>query len=305
LIVLATPQNNWLDSEAAKNPEVLKIRHRLEGATVAHLLSKEYPIWMWSDAAKRMDILQLRDHNGETVAHALAKNNALFSSIEDFRKFDILNLKDNKGNSVAYYALMNLSTFDYPEFFHKSVLGIEHQFTKSSLKNVFQLAELLTVHHREFSYSKVAMILIAQGAAYKRSTSFEFQEFGTAILNKTKSLIDDSLEPDMALKYAMAFYSTCYHANQNIKETAMMRPSHSILIDQKNCQDMQDQAKDLIEKVLLDHPKLYDKEHEPDLNCEPAIDVISQLISKKDFANIMGDEPPAAPDGSIRVQGLY
>jgi hypothetical protein len=305
LIVLATPQNTWLNSEAAKNPGVLKIRHRLTGTTVAHLLSKEYPNWMWSDSAKRMDILQLRDSNGKTVAHILAESNALFSSIEDFRKFDVLNLKDNKGNSVAYYALKNEGTLDYQEFFHKSVLGIEHQFKRAFKADVLQLAELITVLHENFNASKLAMILITQGAAYKQSNVFEFPEFDTAILNKTKSLIDDSLEPEMALKYAMAFYSTCYHANQNIKAKAMSQPSHSIFIDQRNWQDMQDQAKDLIETVLLDHPKLYDTHHEPDLNCEPAMDVIAHFASKKNFANIMDAEPPEASDETIRTQSLY
>lgn len=304
-IVLASNRKKWIDSEAAKNFDVLTIRHEIHGQTVAHLLARDHPNWMWSDEAKNMDILQIADHDGQMVVHILAANNPMFPSFEEFRKPTLLGLKDGKGNTVAYYALKNVSALEYPEFKDKSILGLEHQFKRAFKSDqILQLAEIITIYHTEYNASKVAMILIEQGAAYKQSDVFEYPEFDNEILSKTKNLIDDSLDPLMSLKYAMAFYSTCFHATKNTENKALKAPSHDVYIDLKNWQKLQEQAKELIENIFIANPNLYDISHEPDLNCEPAMDLISHLIARRHFSKVIS-EVNQSENGPEQTIGLY
>jgi hypothetical protein len=104
--------------------------------------------------------------------------------------------------------------------------------------------------------------------------------------------ICDELCESVKLKKLILFYSTCknleFDVAPELLESACVFAKTEIL-----------SLLDANPALFDDIPSLHD------VNCEPAIALITHFVSEKNFANIMGVEPPAASDEPMSIKGLY
>lgn len=199
---LARYQPDWIDSIAACDPEILKLSDNY-GSSVAHELAKN-PKWILSDAAKIKSLLQLTNGFGSSVAHELAKHPGWLNS-EESRDIDLLRITDIANVSVALLLTNHPACLSNDSLYDKSVLTLDLEGQT--------LAEQLVEKYPDVignNIETLAMKLIAQGAAYKHSKVIGL-DIGQHLLYQTESLISESTDPLVSIKYALALYSTISH----------------------------------------------------------------------------------------------
>jgi hypothetical protein len=281
---LAIHQPEWVHSDAAKN---LCLQWKNDfGITVAHLLARHQAIWVDSDAAKDKHTLNLSSDNGLSVAHMLAEYQPewVFSAAASDKA--ILLLKDDVGISVASKLISHPACLSNELLFHKDILalkrtdGILDEYRRGNSILAEEIAEKYEASHG-LDVPTMAMKLISQGGAYKHSKPLPYS-VGRTVQQQTMVLIDDSCEPEIALRYAQALYSTLFHAvNTNNKMSA--DTEHN-----KKWNSLLSQSMKYIRDILQANPSLCEKPHQIDIFCEPANELMNDLIiqieSQKVFA---------------------
>lgn len=277
LMVLSNKQPDWLESDVLKNHDILKIKHRHTDASVAHLLARLESWWVSSSAAKSYEILSMTDDFNNSVAHVIASKHPHWANSEASKNVDLLKLRNYKQRTVIFELFQHKAALSHPEFFQKSLLTLEN---KDDNDRVMQLAEYIVNKHPEFGLEKMVMMLISQGAAYKQTSIIPFTKVGPYISKKTKALIEDSYEPEISLKYAIALHSTCSHNVDNIK------------MNLGTCQQLTqwgtvlEQAQNMIVEIIMNNKSIYEQEHIADFNCEPSMAFLNKLKAECIFSNI-------------------
>jgi hypothetical protein len=293
--ILAKNQPLWLKSKSSRNNEVLKIKDGF-CTTVAHYLAEYQSSWALSASAEDLDLLRTADTFGKMVVHVLAQHQPLWLKSEASKRHDILRLEDHDGWSVAQYLVgYQQESISHEPLFQKSILTLELKDIISSKPNGKLLSEYIldTFKGKEgINTPAIAMKLIAQGAAFKQSQVMPLSD-GNSILKQCKALIDDCFEPLIGLKQLQGLYSTCFH---NISKIIATPEKKSL----NQWQDILSKAEKMLRQHLLAHPALFNVEHAVDLFCEPAMDLMSQLISENNLMHAytpehqsLVDEPPA------------
>lgn len=320
---LAQYQPNWLNSKASSDYKILKMADD-SGVSVAHMLATNQENWLASSAVKDYDILLLADDYGNTVVHRLACNqkqwinskaandyeilktctNEKFTVAHSFARYSpnwyqskaandhsILLMETLSGESVAFFMTFHEECLSHALIFQKSILTLEH--------NGKLLAESLIIKYRQshgIDFCKIAMKLITQGAAYKHSQFVEAWEV-QELYERALVLIEDSIEPLLALKYANALYSTCFYGNEQARSinSPEMYEWQSVLT---KCEKQ-------IQNVLNNHPQLWEVEFPVDLLCEPAENYFKQLKSAKCFHELRVDAVNDSADNPSLVHSIY
>jgi hypothetical protein len=291
---LALYQSAWIYSEAVKELDVLKITNKC-GESVAQYLASNQAPWMYSDEAKNKDILKCADQWGWTVAHYFASENPEWVLSESAADIEILKLKNNAGYSVASELLNLESCLKHALIFSKDILTLvenNHNLVAESIVEKY-------AHSHDLTIPIMALKLISQGAAYKHSKIMTIAD-GQTILNEAKQLIDDCLEPEVALKHAQALYSTCFHNVERIK----LIPSPRGL---EKWQNLLQKAEEIIQRILQQDTYLATMQTHIDIFCEPSADLVSRLKSKILLTNITVEEISQAgiSDDLTINNGLY
>jgi hypothetical protein len=276
LMVLSNKQHDWLESDVLKNHDVLKIKHRHTDASVAHLLARLESWWISSSAAKSYEILSMTDDFKNSVAHVIASKHPHWANSEASKNVDLLKLRNYKQRTVIFELFQHKAALSHSEFFQKSLLTLEN---KDDNDRVMQLAEYIVNKHPEFGLEKMVMMLISQGAAYKQTSIIPFTKVGPYISKKTKALMEDSYEPEISLKYAIALHSTCFHNIENIKMT--LGKCHQLT----QWQTVLEQAQDMIKDIIVNNKSLHEQEHLADCNCEPTVDFLNKLKAEYLLSN--------------------
>lgn len=281
---LARYQTSWIGSNASEDEEILRLADHT-GWTVAHTLASWQDEWLSTPAAGDPTILKIVDRDFTSVAHTMSytpfdspKINFpwLNSQEHDTQYIDVLTMVDREGKYVAHnlfnYHSKGDSTFSI--LFDKRVLTLI-----SPEKNIL-LAEDIYERFNLFNsmpLEDIIMKLISQGAAYKHSTVMP-QKVGNAVFNRTKTLIDECLEPTVSLKYALSLYSTCIHN--------LVKAKSENKGDNQNWQNLVDQSANLIKEITDLNPNLLNDIQGPDIFCEPAHDLLQQFHAEKNFSKI-------------------
>jgi hypothetical protein len=270
---LAEYQEEWVFSKAAQDYSILKLTDSL-GVSVAHTLARHQPKWLLSAASKDYSILKLTDDDGVSVAHVLAQYQSDWIHSEAVQDHSILGLLDNQGLSVA----KNLAN-NYKKI---TAYALDTEFLNASDKKILTfeedgklLAEYISDTHDSYKvdFVTMAMRLISQGAAYKHSQAISASA-AHDLRKQAKILIADSLSPDVALKYALAFYSTCHYsafkAKSSKRSDALDAWVHSLM-----------ESEHEIREILSVNPYLCEVSLPADILCEPGDDLLTHLKSER------------------------
>ncbi len=219
-----------------------------------------------SNLADDIEILRLRDSDGLTVAHTLARFHLNWVNSDAASNIEILGLTNDSGWTVAHELLDR-----------KSCLSIEPIFTKQILTISFDgkiIAEkIVNKYSGSVSLDVMAMKLISQGAAYIHSLPMN-SAIAYKVLNQTKKLVEDCFNQEVNLKITKALYSTFFHNIERLK-------SNNVPSTSDTWPSLLSTAEQMIKKVLLENPALYDADIQPDFYCEPAQEVINRLKSER------------------------
>jgi hypothetical protein len=261
---------------------------------LAGLLARYQGSWLQSVAANNFDILKLQDSEGWTVAHLLASYHADWIHSEAAKTIAILKLKNIDGRSVAYELIHRASCVSHAPLFTKEILTLvwNNKLLAESIAEKQAQSHGLTV-------ATMAVKLISQGAAYKHSRIMTIAD-GQTILNEAKQLIEDCLEPEVALKHAQALYSTCFHNVEKIK----LLPSQKGL---DKWQAILNKAEAIMRDVIQKHPSLEYSTTKIDIFCEPSADLVSRLKAETILNNLVTHELNQADinDDLTINNGLY
>jgi hypothetical protein len=305
--VLAKYQPIWLRGGMGDNYSALEIKNN-EGTSVAHYLAEYQEEWVFSKSAQDHSILKLTDSSGVSVAHTLARHQPKWLLSAASKDYTILKLTDYEGNSVAHVLAQYQSNWIHSEASQDySILGLLNDNSLSVAKNLathyknirlltasdkkiltFEeggklLAEYISDTHDSYKvdFVTMAMRLISQGAAYKHSQAIS--AYAAHDLRKqAKILIADSLSPDVALKYALAFYSTCHYAAFKAKSSnrndALDAWAHSLMMSENE-----------IRRILNVNPHLWEVNLPADILCEPGNDFLTHLKSERALRSLKID----------------
>jgi hypothetical protein len=321
---LAINQPAWAETEAAQSLDVLKIKNN-EGNSVAHMLAANQHLWSQTKAAQRLDVLSIKDKDGVSVAHQLvwkARNSWAITNAA--QQYEVLSITDNEGQSVANELAIYSAEWAKTEAVRKpEVLSI---LSVRGMSVAHQLVELqpewiatdgpLSKEVIFLSYETRGSVaesilnkgndkgeflhkMAAHGISYKTQQSTQDwlrPKFGVDDINSFVKLssegICDELCESVKLKKLILFYSTCKNLEFDVAPELL--GSACVF------------AKTEIMSLLDSNPALFDDIPSlHDVNCEPAIDLITHFVSEKNFANIMGVEPPTASDEPMSIKGLY
>jgi hypothetical protein len=96
--------------------------------TIAHMLARHHSAWMFTNAAKRKDILRLTNSEKTTVALTLAMYQPQWQLLDEAKEKEILELVDQHGNSVAHYlAGSSREWINTVALMNKDILLIQNQ----------------------------------------------------------------------------------------------------------------------------------------------------------------------------------
>jgi hypothetical protein len=275
---LAMHQPEWIHTGSARQKNILNIRGSL-GYTVAHTLATNQKEWTMMEIAQDYEVLTLRSDNNTTVAALIAKTNPKWMQSEASHDVDLLTLSCDSNISVAHGLLQHPECMHHEPMFKKQVLTLFRSATPESKieKRIKLIAEELVDKFGKDSginYSDMALRLISMGAAYVHSKPLSSKEL-KSITSQSLALISDCSEPEVAYKYALAFYSTL----KNLYATA------EILNFKSKCSEYQKEIL-IAERVLLDlinkNPYLLDKAHDG-IFCRPGEIFITHLIAERTF----------------------
>lgn len=262
----------------ANNFELLKVRDMFN-ETVAHRIAKFRAKTLFDlDIQNNQELLLLKRHTGDTVAHFIARSFPQLFQEKLGPNYDLLAIESNSGCSVANAFVVSAKNFDINPLMvmHKKILVNEI----SSGLGTTLLAELVVDHigkEINIDLTGMAQFMISVGAAYKHSTHLE-PEIGVTLLNQTNILIADALEPQVAIKHAMALYSTFSHNLVKLKANF----NHTIpeeLID--SWELLLIDAQNVFEALMDKYPGLDGSAFTADYYCEPAEIFAKQYFSKK------------------------
>jgi hypothetical protein len=147
--------------------------------------------------------------------------------------------------------------------------------------------------------ASMAMRWISQGVAYKDSTPLP-AAIGETLLKQTEILIDDCFEPEIALRYAQAIYSTMFHGVEKVK-------ADSEQLDLDEWLKLLNKAETIIRGIVAKHPDVNDVENPVGSFCEPAYELFHRLKAEKKFKEIKTFDLTSMEDdrkSSIK-SGLY
>lgn len=267
-LVLAMNSHEWTLSATAQDVNVLKMRG-MYGTTVAHTLAKHHDDWILTDASKSREILEMRDNEGDSVAHVLAYFNSKWSQTEASKNIDLLLMTNNLGHTVAFNMFHRFDvSFEHELLFRKEILKARHE-NKILAEVIYETKS----RSQMLEFSAFIMKLIEIGAAYKHSSYIGIST-GQKIVNQTIELIEDCLNAEVALRYASALYSTCYHAVRKHSE-------EQILKNEDKWIGLLVTSEQLIRQHFEKHSELYDTDHDVDILCEPANVLIKKIQSER------------------------
>jgi hypothetical protein len=312
-------QKAWITSESAKNPNVLSLKDKY-GKTVAHTLASSNKDWCSTDEAKSLEILLLENDENITVAHTLAEMNSewvdsdaakdefvlLYGSEKNLftvahslaasqkkwmtsvaaHKFEILSLQDRSGETVAHNLLNHVECLHHKPLFDKRILSLVYE-------GKFLAEDMISKFKDEEEIPLVAMKLLEQGVAYKQR-EFISKESSQLIFDQANELINECSVPEVRFKYAIAIYSSIAHyainPSEAFKET-----------DGTHWQNLLNSSIDLIKGEINKHPHFLTIDHQFELFCEPAKELLTHLSNELEFKQInleqagngVNDIPPA------------
>jgi hypothetical protein len=274
----AEKSSEFAESEHAQDVEILLIRNteHLNKPTIAHYLAEYQPQWINTAAARNDFILRLTSEGGVSVAHYLAKHQPAWVFSDTASKFNpILMVKNHSEWSVAHALFFHQS-----EWINTAAANDKRILTIDKRGEI--LAAYISLHasaQRGCSIEHMAMKLISQGAAYKHSKIVE-ASVGRSILKQSEVLIEESIEPLIALKQAKALYSTCFYCAELVKPT-----DYKLL--NKGWDELIHISKSHILEILSNNPELWDLDHTVDIFCEPADALVKHLKAERNLTDLV------------------
>jgi hypothetical protein len=264
--ILARCQVEWSKTLAAKDLELLKNLSDLSGQTVAHYLAQNQPTWALSEEAQNLSILQMADENGNTVAHSLAASKTLWINTPAGSDVRVMKLINKVGFPVSLkIGALNEDWLSKPPAFDKHVLSAD--FRGKSV------AEHLVENYSKrglFTMENAAYRLIVKGAAFKAVSVVE-PSIGKELLNKTFLLVDDALDPLIAVRQACALHSTLIHfRDASISEPTSYRQWSALVFEAEN----------FLRNLVLVHHDVIEDHIFCDINCEQSDLFVNQLNSQ-------------------------
>jgi hypothetical protein len=268
--VLAESQPAWVHTDAAKDYSILMAQGE-DGYTVAHSLAFSQPDWLNSNAAKDPNILKCKCHNGWSVALVLATHQKGFIHTEAANNYEILSLTNKVGFSVAHRLVNNPDFMSKNVFFHKRILTIEY--------DNHLLAQYISDRYSEshgMNITKMAMLLIAQGAAYKHSKPMS-ADIGATLIEHSQQILEENSEPLISLKVLIALHSTIAHNIEKIRLSPYPKSFEEMRCQWENYQSE-------TERMLRHHLSTYQNEihqlHHVDYFCEPGDALVKKITSE-------------------------
>jgi hypothetical protein len=255
---LAECQPEWLQSDASKSPEILRLASK-SGFTVAHCLARFQTEWLHSEASKSTGILRLANNNGYTVAHWLAECQPRWLQSDASKSPEILLLADEDGVTVAHWLAQH-----QPEWL-QSDASKSPDILRLASNDGLTVAHWLARHQPEWLHN-----------------------VGDSLLNQCKALIEDNLDVQISLKQLMALYSTFHHNISKIVSTGQQKSVEQWhgLQSLPLWQELLVKSENMIRQHLNNNPSLYDIDHTVDIFCEPADDLLKQLQSERHLSAI-------------------
>jgi hypothetical protein len=257
---LASRQSSWAQSGAAQDLAVLCIKNT-KGYTVAHMLVENQPEWIKTEAAQKFEVLSLAVHDGYLVAHGLAWSNSDWHQTDAAQKKQILNLSSSEDGSVA------------------QILAQKSNSKGDTMVNFVNSG---------YAYRTVATSMGFNKPIFSNKDICDFCE-------KTSQLILDEFDDVLRMKKWIVFYSTLKNLEFDIENDNSNNNFKHIL------KDNQVIAEEQMRNLFKTNTHLFkDVSHLNDVNCEPAMDLMSQLISEYNLKQALipehqalADEPPA------------
>jgi hypothetical protein len=295
---IAENDNAFATSDLANDYEILSTNTSSKDVvTVAHVLAEKQPDWLLSQAIHNPKVLRLATHANVTVAHTLAEHQSGWIKLAPFDDIALMSLEDLFGISVMHDITEKCELdINHYAFFNKHLLSIGN-YSSISSKRIKTIAEIL-VEKNYISVNEMAMRLISTGAAYLHSDPMTIQT-GESLISETVQITNESFEPRIALKQALALYSTCAHNISRIEPnngTSSLTQWQSYLMS----------AEHLVELCLNKIPDLSESEIEPDIFCEPGDDLVKRLFAQKTFGQIDAvDFETNASDEPISKHVIY
>jgi hypothetical protein len=229
------------------------------------------------------------------IALNIARKDPEFITSHLANDFDVLKLANEFGWSVAHTLFSHQPEWGHSEAANdKRVLTIEKRgqiLAEHISKSTGALKLYTTV--------QMAVKLISQGAAYKHSKTLD-ASVGRSIFEKCEALIKESIEPPIALKQAIALYSTCFHCAEHVKST-----EYKLL--NKSWNELLENSKSCILEILTNYPALWDIDHNVDIFCEPADALLKHLKAEITLTDLVIVEISSSEsdDEFTAKSGLY
>jgi hypothetical protein len=272
---LAWSSYQWSKSEAAQSLEVLSILSD-KGESVAHRLAFFKPDWAATEAAQRFDVLSITDKDGESVAHELAFIQPEWHKTKAAQDFSILSIKSKNGRSVGHrLALHQENWCNTDGAMMKDVLGITCTEEGSVAQVILCFCKdkglfLSKILKSGFSYKSEPLSSAANRPILYEDDVQKFTELSLAMI------ADEALEV-AKVKLLLIFFSTSKNILDDVKDaggkTFLLYTLDSVAAQ--------------IRQIYKGKPNLFEDIIKPeDENCEPAKELMHQLISERNLSNI-------------------
>lgn len=292
---LAEYQPLWLDYPSSKDKSILAYKD-IFGVSVAYYLAQYQPNWLLSQESKDRDIITMGDTEGWTVASALATFQEDWCFTDEANDKSILTLKNNMGKAVAFHLLGHENCLSIENLWSKEILSLEHkekmlaEHLLDRYKNDFSKKTFcIDENERPLSISSMACHLISQGAAFKLSQIISLMD-AQSIFDESSLKIQDINEPVIALKIAIALYSTIDLSFAKITELVSLGRLNN---DEKFIAygELLKKCEEVISELVNKNTELLSYDLPVDIHCEKGNEIFIKKCSENLFLrNIHSDD---------------
>lgn len=281
LDILKDLSENCVDfclTPVAQDLDILKAK--IGDESIAHYFAKNQPMWIHTKLIHEPEILLIRDDLDTTVAHVLAENQKSWITIAPLYNLQIMLTEDLFGITVIE-DLIEYQQIDinHQAFFNKEILSKKTAST-SATKITKTIAETL-VSKNKISMDAMAIRLISNGAAFINLEPMTVH-VGNSIFNEIEPLINESLNPLIALKQAIALFSTC--AN-NIERISIDNGMSTL----QEWKELQDKSEKILKSAVHKLGALENVNISPDFYCKPGYELALKLMAEINIKSINVD----------------
>jgi hypothetical protein len=257
----------------AQDHEILKISYD-SGYSVAHRLASLNQGWDKTPAAQAFEILSIAHYGGWTVAHELAHSSLFWNNTKAAISAEVLALEDHEGWTVAHELALNRPNWILSkEILNKNILNKKSEKRGTIAQSALLLNKDIGIII--YSYVKAGYVLkIDDGSHDWTKPAFKLNDISTFLYYS--GLFHESIQCNLSkMKTLIHIYSTL----KNIHK-------YSDSIDCSIFIENQYSKYEILIKEYLAR-NYYEAEAFMELNCEPALELISYLNAGRYLSDIL------------------